>query len=106
GAEADLTGEIDGDVYPEAGLLGDRIDQTPERPRAGQGEVVALAEVGRGHELRVEALEAARQNRRVQAGAVDHGAREERHRLGAADLELDAVVGDPATLDRGMERQH
>ena len=90
---------------PRPASSGHRIDQAAERPRAGQREVVALAEIRRRHELGVEALKTPRHGRRVQAGAVDHGAGQEGDRLGAADLELDAVSGDPAALDRRIERE-
>src|ERR671918_1962307 len=46
GAKAHLAPEIDRDMDAEPRPLRHRIDQMRERPRAGQGVVVALAEEG------------------------------------------------------------
>src|SRR5918992_2241393 len=88
--EPDLIAEIDGHVDAKPGLLGDRVDEVPERPRAGERVVVALGEISLWDQGGIEALDLRRHRRGMEAGGIDEDARLQRHGGLAADLELDA----------------
>ncbi len=87
-------------------LLRHRINEARERRLAAQREVDAAAEIVARDARRRDAGDAARQGRRVEAGAVDEHAAGKAHGFGAADLEHEAVLSQRTAFDGGAEDDH
>ena len=83
-----------------------RIDQPRERRAAGQREVVALGVIRGRDAIRRHAGDAAREAGRMQAGGVHQQPAAQRHRIGAADIDLHAASHGAPAGHRTEEHRH
>src|SRR6267378_3015495 len=103
GPETRLAGQIEGQVHAETRSLGRRVDQPGKRRASREAEIIAFAVVRRRDPLSGKSLDASRNVRGEQAGAVDDGAREQAHGLPAAHFQLDCSVADVSREQRAAK---
>ncbi len=106
GTELGLAAHVDGDVHAQAARHRDGIDQAREGRASGQGEIISFGVIRRGNAVGWHASDFLCESGGVQAGRVHDQAATQVHRLGPADLDLDAAARDPALLHRAVEGQH